>query len=295
MSFAFLTYLAPAVLLFFLAVAGYDDWKDREVPDWIWVVMGAVGTGTLVLGALGSSALAIGLDILGALFALEHVLPWDRAFADRESLVGVVEIAIYLAVIVVAIFALIVHPSDTPAAFLAIVVSVVIARVLFETKLLYGGADAKAMIITAVVVPLWPVPLLVPYPAPISMTLLPYVPLAFTMLVDGALLTLAVPIGILLYNVRHGYWKLPEAFTLYEIPVSELPRRYVWLRRPRLEANEEVDTSAEDEALRTEQMKTLTERGITTVWVTPQLPMVLALAVGALIGLLFGNILFWLL
>lgn len=294
MSIEFLPFLPAALLVGALGVAGYHDLKTREVPDMVWLVMGLVGTAIFLAFEYGRPWPALALDAVGALFAIQHVIPWDRALGEDHALTGVLEGGIYLAVSVLAVTTYFLYPAIVTPAFLAIVITVLTARGLFEARLLYGGADAKALMVSAVVLPFWPTPLLAPYPSSVSMTPLPWLPFPLSMLIDGTLLTLAVPVWVLAKNLSAGYASFPESITLYEIPTSELPNRFVWLRRPPLGDDEDVETAEADLELRRSQAQVLTERGIDRVWVTPQLPMVLALALGAGMSLLVGNLLFWL-
>jgi preflagellin peptidase FlaK len=289
----YLFVMRAAVLLGALGIAGYCDLRNREVPDGLWIVMGFLGGALFILGGYGGSALALALDIVAALFVIEHFLPWDRALDERPNVATAIEGAIYVGVVALAFYCYVFIPSAVSPEFLVVVVSVLVARGLFELRLLYGGADAKALMAAALVLPIWTQPLLKQYPAAITQTMLPNFPFAVTILINGALLTLVVPVGLFIYNMRKHFYSIPEAFMLYEIPTEELPRRFVWLRKPPLDTRVDVDTTEEDIEMRKAQAKELMSRGINRVWVTPQLPMVLALAVGAVIGILFGNILFW--
>lgn len=294
MSIAIFPYVPAAILVGALGVAGYQDLKTREVPDQIWLILGIIGMAFLVGSEYGSSWPAILLDTVAGLFALQHVIPWDKALGESHYATGVIEGGIYLSVCLLTVVTFFLYRSAADLTFFAIVITVLIARGLFEVRLLYGGADAKAIMISAIVLPFWPQPLLGQYPASVTLTPLPWLPFPLSILIDGTLLTLAVPLWVLGRNIMDGYLSFPESVTLFEIPTSELPRKFVWLRRPALGDNEDVETAEADLELRTAQAQTLTERGIDRVWVTPQLPMVLALAVGAVVALAFGNLLFWL-
>ena len=111
---------------------------------------------------------------------------------------------------------------------------------------------------------------------------------------NAALFSVGVPIGLAVRNAMHGEFHGLRGFTGYALPVDELPRRYVWVRDPtfgdarREEA--EIETSADDRRRRSEIARELSARGVRRVWVTPQLPFLVLMALGAVAALLAGNL-----
>ena len=282
------------ILLVGLAYGGYSDLRSREVTDRLWISMGIIGGALLLASDMGGDPRALLVDAVVAFFVLEHFVSWEDYMGEHETLPLIIEAILYVAIPATIIYGYITHPAIFSVSSLIVVISVLIARGLFEARLLYGGADAKALMVAALVMPLTlaPFPLLFSPSTAAGSTLVTYTPVCFNILVDGALLTLLVPIGILIRNLRHGFKEFPEALFLLEIPTQDLPKRFVWLRRPPPEGEEDVETAEEDLALREAEAKRLTELGIDRVLVTPQLPMVTALAFGAVVTLLVGNILF---
>ncbi len=282
------------VLLLVFGAASYFDWKVREVRDELWIAGGLLGGAFLFLSSLGASLPLLGLYALVTVFVVQHFLPWDARLEGHDLVVILLELALYLAVIVATALAYLYLSPTPPADLAAVVVSVVLARALFETGLLYGGADAKALMTAGVLLPLAPAPLLVALPPTLQYPILQEIPFAFTMLVDGAVLTLGIPLVILAYNISRGEHRIPRAFHIFEIPTEELPHRFVWLKDPAPSERPREETTEEDEELRRTQAKELLAKGIDHVWVTPQLPFLIALAGGGLIAVLFGDLLLWL-
>ena len=291
--------VAIAVLWLGFGYAAWTDWRRREVEDSVWVFMAAVG---LVLGIVrawpssghGLAAYEqVGLWVLVAGLALEHFVPWDVPVGRaNEWLPGVIELVVYVVVGAALVDAAL--RLGTPVGVLAPIAAyagIVLARVLFEARLLYGGADAKAMMVAGVVLPLWATPLLaVPSTATTILTAYPF---ALTLLMDGALCAVVVPIVLAVRNLRVGEFEFPRGFTGYRIPVAELPDRFVWVRDPTFGGEaDEAETSEDDRRLRERQRDQLLAQGVTRVWVTPQLPFVILLAVGAIAAVLLGNLVF---
>jgi peptidase A24-like protein len=299
--------VAIASLWIGFGYAAWTDWRKREVADHVWIAMAAIG---LVLGIVrawpapdaagwpsqftGPSAyIPVGLWILVAGLALEHFVPWDEAVGRvREWLPGIIELLVY--VVIGAILVTSARRWGLPTSLvppLAAYVGIVLARVLFETRLLYGGADAKAMMVAGVVLPIWATPWLA-VPATATTILAAY-PFALTLLMDGAICAAAIPVALAIRNLRAGEFEFPRGFTGYRIPVNELPDRFVWVRDPTFDAEaDEAETSEDDRKLRERQRDELLARGVTRIWVTPQLPFVILLAAGAVAGVLLGNLVF---
>ncbi|MCI4342745.1 MAG: hypothetical protein L3J92_01320 [Thermoplasmata archaeon] len=287
--------LGALFLLAGLTFAAVLDVRTREVPDRLWQVLGVLGVvgGSVVIAPDGTLPLAFWL--LSAGLALEHVFPWD---AGGEGWVG--EWADYLELIAyVGVSALVgfgayrwgIGGGGVPPGAVALLVTVLIARGLFEAGVLYGGADAKALIIAGILVPLFPVPWIgVPASTHLLTSLVPY---AIDLLMDAALLSVVVPIAVAVVNLRRSEFSVRTGFTTYTIPVGELPHRFVWVRDPRYpvdpEAEASIETSEEDRRWRTKVARELESRGISRVRVGPQLPFIVLMAGGALGALLLGN------
>ncbi len=285
----------PVLLVGGLGYAAWEDWVRREVSDHVWQLLGVGGT---VLGAIAlgtSERLPLAMWLLASLFVLEHVFPWDRPIERwNANAPFVLEGATYLVVLGGVGYAALTYgvgPQAVPVTVVAVVITVLLARALFEMGVLYGGADAKAVMVAGLLVPLFALPL-VPVPQN-ARTILEFYPFSLDLLMDAAILAAAVPLALAIRNLRQGTFEFPSGFTSYRLPVARLPEEFVWVRDPALPGDpEDVATSEEDRELRRRQQAELTARGITMVTVTPQLPFVVLLALGGVAALLVGNIVF---
>ncbi len=287
-----------ALLLAGFAYAAWSDFRDREVPDGLWQVLGVVGflIGFVVV-APGGTVPSLLWTVVG-LLVIQHLFAWDvrlGAWGDRYA--DIVELVAYVAVVAlvaVAVARVGVGPNDVPVAVVAVLVTVLFARGLFEAGILFGGADAKALMIVGLLVPMLATPL-VPPPAAIA-PVTGILPFAVTVLMNTALFSVVVPLLIAVRNVRAKEFHGLSGFVGYTIPVDDLPRKYVWVRDPMFgEAREEVksiETSEDDRRRRSEVAQDLRARGVRRVWVTPQIPFIVVMAVGVIAGLVAGNVLF---
>ncbi len=285
-----------AILVGGFAYAAAADWRAREVTDRLWQVMGLAG---LVLGALslapGGLAPVI-LWIVVAAFTLQHMFAWTLG-PRLEAYENAVDIGLYVIVVATVVLASIelgVGPRGVPYVVIALLATVLFSRGLFEAGLLFGGADAKALMIAGVLLPVFATPLLVP-PAAIA-PINEYLPFPINLLMDAALLSAAVPIALAVRNAARGEFRGGKTFTGYSIPVRELPERFVWVHDPMSrEGREEeatIETSEQDRQRRIRIARELTAQGVERVWVTPQIPYLVLLAAGTVAALLAGNLVF---
>jgi hypothetical protein len=288
-------WFAVAALLAGFALAAIADLRRREVPDRLWQGMGAVGlvAGAIVVSPGGFLPIVLWLVIAG--LTLEHLAGWDLWFGARwEAHADLVELAAYVgAIALVAVVAARdgIGATGVPWGVVAMLAVVILARGLFELKVLYGAADAKALMIAALLVPVFPMPWL--YAPATAATTLAYVPFPISLLTNAALFSVVVPIVLAVRNARRGEFSVPEGFMGYSLPVRELPQRFVWVKDPEVPetGEEDADTTEEDDRRRAELARTLRAKGIDRVWVTPQVPLVAVMALGALAALLAGNLL----
>lgn len=287
-----------AVLIAGFAYAAVVDVRIREAPDAVWLGMGLAGFLLGVIALTGGGPVGLVAWGLVGLLVVQHFLPWDVPLEKRSpALPGRIELGAYAAVgIVLGYYALTLGlgGNGLPPACLAAYVAVIAARALFEIGLLYGGADAKALIAAALLVPLAP-PTLIAVPAG-ALRLAHVVPGPLTILMDAAVLSVAVPIGLAVRNLRAGEFEGASSFVGYRIPVAELTERFVWLRDPLFGSltpeEEEVESSEEDAALRQRQRAQLEAQGVARVWVTPQIPFLVVFLAAAIAAALVGNLLF---
>jgi len=288
---------AGAVLLLLgLGYGALTDVKTREVPEWLWVVLALAGAALGALAVVSGGWVPTALWLIAAAFVFQHLVPWDEAFGG-EWRADLAEIALYLGVLAifgVGLLRLGLGTDGVPVDALAVVLTVLFARGLFEAGILFGGADAKAIMVAGLLVPFFPHPWwMVPQGVvPITSVL----PFAVDLLMDAALLSVLVPIALAIVNLRRGEFRGRDGFTTYTIPVAGLGQRFVWVRDERYpvdrDAEGEIETSAEDQRWRERIAQELRARGIPRVRVGPQLPFIVLLFAGALAALALGNLVF---
>lgn len=175
-----------------------------------------------------------------------------------------------------------------PVLLLSIPVVVALAWLLYQARLLFGGADAKALMALAVLIPFHTAlePLL-----PLAPSFLTRFAFPFAVFADALLVTILIPPALFVYNMVRGDRELPIAFVGYRIAVEDLATSWAWpMERPAADgaiersyfpSRKEADVTAGE----------LREAGVERVWVTPKVPFMIPLALGFGMAFVAGDVL----
>jgi preflagellin peptidase FlaK len=287
----------------FLAFAAASDLRMRRVADAVWIALGGIGL-ALLGGELGLEAapwyayvLLLPLAVLfyGVFFG-------EPMFGEEGFRLRPFRTVAYLAALVTLLAAVAAATDQGNVGplvpLLVALVLVVVGHSLYYVGLLRGGADAKAFMTVALLVPVYPrlaptIPLL-QYPAALEATLSVGFPFAFVVLLNASLLLLVLPLYFLLRNLVRGDLQAPPCFFGYRVSVDRVPP-FAWLME-RVEDGEAVlvlfPRRGDDMAMEIERLRRLGRR---RVWITPKLPFLVPFAFGFVLAFLVGNLLFALL
>ncbi|MFQ5909469.1 MAG: A24 family peptidase C-terminal domain-containing protein, partial [Thermoplasmata archaeon] len=169
---------------------------------------------------------------------------------------------------------------------------ILVGYAFYMVGLLRGGADAKAFMAIALLVPIYPAFYEFPItgwtePSGFSIAF----PFALVTLLNAALLLIFAPLAFLIYNSSKGSAKMPESLFGYEADARNLPE-FVWLMQ-RIENGRVVrELFPRRSGDIKEEARKLTEAGYARVWVTPQIPFLVPLTVSFVLSFILGNLLF---
>jgi len=305
-----------------LAGAAISDIKTRKVSDNFWIV-----AGVLAFILLGYEIMTKENDISGSVYSYYQtahllilvaigipffyaILPFgeepekdgedgeDEELEEgtiKDYLMAFLPLAVPLIFIFIMVW--ITGFTDATIGLVSIYIMVVVAYLFFYTGLLHGGADAKAFMAVAVLVPFYPIiegsfPL-IEYPAnmPLEMysAAFPFVFLAF---MSGAIINVLIaPIVNLPRNLVSGDRGI-KMFFGYKMDVDEVlaKKTFVWpmevmrdgelvtiIRKVR-----EVDNIPKEVAA-------LKAAGIQTIWVQQKYPFIVAILFGFIFSVIVGN------
>jgi len=199
--------------------------------------------------------------------------------------------------VAICIITITLSPDSCAFFLLDLLVIMCLFHLLFHLRVLHGGADAKAMLAIALLLPRYPVfdPLpLITVPQNVLSTIEFAFPFALLVLMDAALATLVVPFANLVRNAVRRELSLPEALFGYKLDIDEAPKHYVWPME-RIEDGERALVLFPSRARNyREDLLKLKEAGVSRIWVTPKLPFIVAIFAGFILALAVGNPVLWL-
>lgn len=169
---------------------------------------------------------------------------------------------------------------------------IVLAYGLWYVHLLAGGADAKALMVLAVLLPApvewqWADVALPAWPSPI--------PGALVVLANSLVLFAAAPLGLAAYNLVRGDLRFPAMFLGYRLSIEAAEASFVWIVdrvRPDGSLGQVLFPSRLGDEEYRENVGRLREKGRSRVWVTPKIPFMLPLLGGYMAAFLLGDVLF---
>ncbi len=177
----------------------------------------------------------------------------------------------------------------------------VYAYVLFRLRL-FGGADAKALMVLSFTIPQYPLFFINGATLPILYMKLGFLPVfAFTVLTNAVILTAVLPLWMLMKNLvrlgpsgLRGKWGL--AALGYPLKIEQLKKPHLRLLYKYDEKDGKVTTSfsrhgdeVDDEAIH--RLSGWHKKGLIPrdVWVTPQLPVIIPITLGFITALIIGD------
>lgn len=172
------------------------------------------------------------------------------------------------------------HPLSNMVFYLALSVLVMLPFSFLVMILRMGGADAKALLAIAVLTPIFPrmgcLPLWVPVVE---------LPFAMTVFINSLLIYLAIPLVLLLWNLKNGVTEFPFCLLGYKMKASEIGKKFVW-------PMENIEDGERKKKIMPQQDVDVSVFGDDVIWVTPKVPFLIPLAAGYFISFVLGDILY---
>ena len=174
---------------------------------------------------------------------------------------------------------------ENPYYLIFIPIMIGIVYLLFQMRIIFGGADAKALMAIAVLVPFEP-----------SIAEFPiykgsFMPFPWSIFQNSLIIFLFIPVSLCLFNILKRDFKFPNAFLGYKMNISLARKKFVWPLERIVEGKrkfvympKEFDASAEFDKFK--------KKGIKEIWVTPKVPFMIPLLIGYIVTFIIGDILF---
>jgi len=282
----------------FLGYACVRDWKTREVSDKVWLILGSIAFIVLAVQLDGVEATWQEMLLLIPSALIFFDIFWDRdeIYDGETGKVHFGAIALYAAATAsfIAGFYLAGFTGNT-IPLMMLTAMIVLGILFFFMGVLHGGADAKAFITIAILAPVYPTFLSFPlFETPFLLGL--GFPFALAVLLNSALMLLAVPPALMIFNATRGDLTMPRAAFGYRMPLEKAENAFVWPMERVVDGEVVIklfppkdDESVED------AYAALKEAGRDDIWVTPQIPFLIPLTIGFVVTFVVGNLLYALL
>lgn len=281
----------------FLLIASTMDLKTRRVPNRLWIVMGSVAMmvlfSELLVRKIWSDAEIYWQHFL---IFVPIIVLFSEAFMDRPPLYSEKGIELkVLAWLILPVVVFIYMVNTLSHSLLFWTLSMIPGMMLFAFMMyffyiLYGGADAKAVITLAVLVPFYPYIPNFTHRAvsadlvPLMQTLFPF---TLVILLNSSLIVAVFPVFYFFMNLFKKDLDFPKMFFGYRKKVSEIEDSFVWP----MEYYEDGSLKTElfprsDPEERVESLK-LHDRE--KVWTTPKIPFIVPIFIGFILSFIIGN------
>lgn len=157
--------------------------------------------------------------------------------------------------------------------------------IFFQLRLIFGGADAKALMAIAILAPLEP-----------SIEQFPIwkgsvMPFSWSIFSNSIIIFLFIPLSFLIFNIAKRNIQFPYVLLGYKMDIQKAREKFVWPLEKIVDGKRKFaympkDFDTEDE------YEEFEKNDIEEVWVTPKIPFMIPLLIGFIFAFIFGDILF---
>jgi preflagellin peptidase FlaK len=172
-------------------------------------------------------------------------------------------------------------PNIWYLAFIPIMILLMYA--FFQMRLLFGGADAKALMALAILVPIQPIL----WDLPVWKSIFPG---SWIIFANSAILFLLIPLSLLIFNIMKRNLKFPHAILGYKISVEKAKQTFIWPMEKIRDGKRKLVYMPKDFDVN-EELAAFEKQGITEIWVTPKIPFMIPLLAGFLVSFFLGDLL----
>jgi len=165
-------------------------------------------------------------------------------------------------------------------------IMIALMYVLFQLRLMFGGADAKAIMALAILVPFAPEILEFPILKASAISM----PGSWIIFSNSVVIFLLIPLSLLIFNLAKRHIEFPHLLLGYRMNVSKAKEKFVWPLEKIVDGKRRFaympkEFDVEDELQEFENL------GIKEIWVTPKIPFMIPLLAGFICSFILGDIL----
>jgi len=156
---------------------------------------------------------------------------------------------------------------------------------LFQLRIIFGGADAKAIMAIAILAPIEPsiagFPIVTGY----------FMPFSWTIFQNSLIIFLFIPLSLFIFNIFKRNVKFPNAFLGYMMNIKTARDKFVWPLEKIVDGKLKFSYMPK-EFDANEEFDKFEKEGIKDIWVTPKVPFMIPLLIGFIVSFIFGDIFF---
>jgi preflagellin peptidase FlaK len=289
-----LPFVRLGVALAIACIASISDWRKREVSDLHWVAMGVAGLTLLAVQIIQDN-----VDLTYLLFLLPMAWFFFDMLIERRGMfedgINPLPIALYLGSFAIIAYLLSMFWNESYMwQLLVIPILFVLFFFLYQFNIIKGGADAKALIAIALLIPRYP--MVGPFPLiQVTVDATQYImPFAVLVLFNAALLTLVVPAFMLFYNLYKRDLRFPTMLFGYTMDLARAREKFVWPMEYMKDGELKMSVFVKSDDTTEDQLNQLEAAGLTKIWVTPKIPFLIPITASLLFSTIVGNIIFFL-
>ncbi|MFW5904401.1 MAG: A24 family peptidase C-terminal domain-containing protein [Thermoplasmatota archaeon] len=280
--------------ILFLFVASVMDLRTRRIPNKLWMIMSGFAAALLFIQLFTKGVRWEFYLIFVPISVLLAEAFVDRPPIFKDGSINFIMIPyIVVPITTVAFQIYILKERLFFWSMMTIPIIMLVVFILYFFYIIYGGADAKALIVIALLVPLYPhVPYLTHMAGSELLLELMQIFFPFTLVVmlNASMLSLSLPISYIIKNILRKDIKFPEMVFGYRKNVDEIEDSFVWP----MEYYQEGEHMVERLSLRPkvdpeEAIQSLKDNDVEIAWVKPKIPFIVFIFLGFVLSFIIGN------
>jgi len=175
---------------------------------------------------------------------------------------------------------------ENPYYLLFIPIMIGLMFALFQLRLIFGGADAKALMALAILIPLKPEILQFPLfeGSVVSM------PGSWIVFSNSILLFLLIPLSLLIFNLLKRNIEFPYCILGYKMSIEKAKQTFVWPLEKIKDGKRKFSYMPKEFDIN-DELSAFEKQGIKEIWVTPKVPFMIPLLAGFIATFVLGDIL----
>lgn len=274
-----------------IAILGYAsilDLRTRRAPNFLWIILSAIGVIMIVVDVLVDHAPIEYLLVLIPILVILSDVFWD---AEGPSAIARSAPFIKYGIAIVTIGVLGVAWVDDGyfQNLIAVPILMMLIVLMYILDIIRGGADAKALMALSVVFPVYPIIAGFPLIGTHGNLLQTIVPFTFSVLVNAAILVVFVPLVFLVMNLYRRDLRFPQLLLGVMMNGSEVRDKHVWLMERIEDGKHVLYTRPKIDEDLMKEITLLSRQGHSRVWVTPKIPFIVPISISVILTAFIGN------